>query len=125
MLRKATGLLKGLNMNVVVSNQAVLEKNSPLLLTSLSLSLFFFPCNQPVCLLRKCFSCQPLAGWEWGAQPGGDSGARGKPHSTSVSTSREGARGSYGMWSDNHLVLDVRGRVLPAPWENWAALGFF
>lgn len=55
MLREASWLLKGLNMNVVVSNQAVLEKNSPLFLTSpffpiLFLQSAFFP--QEMLLVR-------------------------------------------------------------------------
>lgn len=39
LVEKGNLVLKGLNMNVVVSNQAVFEKNSPLVLTS----FFFLP----------------------------------------------------------------------------------
>lgn len=41
LVEKGNLVLKGLNMNVVVSNQAVLEKNSPLVLTSFFFLTFF------------------------------------------------------------------------------------
>lgn len=50
-MREVSWLLKGLNMNVVVSNQAVLEKNSQLLFAS----PFF-----PVLLLHSAFFPQEM-----------------------------------------------------------------
>lgn len=110
-------------MNVVVSNQAVLEKNSPLLLTFLFF-FFFLTCNQPVFLVRKGFSCQPAVGWERGTAGRGQWG-RGKPPRQSISASRKVAQDSKWMWSENHLVLEVRGRVPRAPWEKWTSSGVF
>lgn len=69
-------------MNVVVSNQAVLEKNSPLLLTFLT-SLFFssfFTCNQPVLLLRRRSPASLRRGGR-GAQPEGTVGPGENPTS--------------------------------------------
>lgn len=71
MLSEASWLLKGLNMNVVVSNQAVLEKNSPLFLTS----PFF-----PILFLQSAFFSSgnaPGARCAVGAQQGSQRRAEG------------------------------------------------
>ena len=65
-------------MNVVVSNQAVLEKNSPLLLTSLFF-FFFSLVISPFSSSGKASRASLQRGGRR-VRPGGDSGAGGKPH---------------------------------------------
>lgn len=105
LVEKGNLVLKGLNMNVVVSNQAVLEKNSPLVVTSFFFLTFFLV----ICLFLSSGNAPP-ASLQWVGGRHNQEGRVGPgetPH-LNISTSRSVAQDSGWVWSENCCLFKVR-----------------